>query len=62
MRGGLVDNAGQCAKLLRAGSYGRVIQGICHLVFSVGWNFMEKTIGEARFVCQQLESDSAYRA
>jgi len=36
-----------------AGGYGSVIQGICHLGFSVGWNFMRETIGEARSVCQQ---------
>src|SRR5262249_11114310 len=33
MRGGLVDDAGQCAKLLRAGGYSRVVQGIGHLGF-----------------------------
>ena len=53
MRGGLVDNAGQRAKLLGAGGYSRVIQGICHLGFSFGWDFMGETIGEARSSCQQ---------
>ena len=47
MRGGLVDDAGQCAKLLGAGGYSRVIQGICHLGFSFGLDFMGKTLGEA---------------
>ena len=42
MRGGLVDNAGQCAKLLGAGGYSRVVQGICRLGFSFGWDFMER--------------------
>ena len=53
MRGGLVDDAGQCAKLLGAGGYSRVIQGICHLGFSFGWDFMGANIGEARSSCQQ---------
>src|SRR5262245_38934335 len=56
MRGGLVDDAGQCAKLLGAGGYSRVVQGICHLGFSFGWNFMGETIGEARSSCQQVLS------
>ena len=54
MRGGLVDNTDQCAKLLGAGSYSRVIEGICHLGFSYGWNFMGETIGEAKTCCQQV--------
>ena len=53
MRGGLVDDAGQCAKLLDAGSYSRVVQRICHLGLSFGWDFMGETIGEAWFSCQQ---------
>jgi hypothetical protein len=60
MRGGLVDDAGQCAKLLGSGGYSRVIQGICHLGFSVGWDFMEVTIGEARSICQQLECSETH--
>src|SRR5262249_36781506 len=35
MRGGLIDDACQCAKLLGAGGYSRVVQGICHLGFSL---------------------------
>src|SRR5262249_22065383 len=53
MRGGLVDDADQCAKLLGAGGYSRVVQRICHLGFSFGWDFMGETIGEARSSCQQ---------
>src|ERR1700687_4313264 len=53
MRGGLVDDAGQCAKLLGAGGYSRVVQRICHLGFSFGWDFMGETIGEARSPGQQ---------
>jgi hypothetical protein len=56
MRGGLVDDAGQCAKLLGAGGYSCVVQGICHLGFSFGWDFMGETIGEARSSCQQVLS------
>jgi len=56
MRGGLVDNADECAKLLGAGGYSRVIQEICHLDFSFGWDFMGETIGEARSSCQQVLS------
>src|SRR5262249_57446036 len=54
MRGGLVNDAGQCAKLLGAGGYSRVVQGICHLGFSFGWDFKGETIGEARSSCQQV--------
>ena len=54
MRGGLVDDAGQRAKLLDAGGYSRVIQGICHLDCSFGWDSMGQTIGEARSFCQQV--------
>jgi len=53
MRGGLVDDAGQCAKLLDAGGYSRVVQRICHLGFSFGWDFMGETIGEAQSSCQR---------
>jgi hypothetical protein len=56
MRGGLVDDAGQCTKLLGAGGYSRVIQRICHFGFSFGWDFMGETIGEARSSCQQVLS------
>jgi hypothetical protein len=52
LRGRLVDDAGQCAKLLGAGGYSRVVQRICHLGFSFGWDFMGETIGEARSSCQ----------
>src|SRR5262249_42448430 len=38
MRGGLIDDACQCAKLLGAGGYSRVVQRICHLGFSFGWD------------------------
>src|SRR3954449_7389393 len=41
------------AKLLGAGGYSRVVQRICHLGFSFGWNFMGETIGEARSSCQR---------
>src|SRR5215510_12579567 len=54
MRGGLVDDSGRCAKLLSAGGYSRVIQGICHLGFSFGFDFMGETIGEAPSSCQQV--------
>src|SRR5439155_22381546 len=53
MRGGFVDDAGQCAKLLGAGGYSRVVQRICHLGFSFGWDFMGETIGEARSFCHR---------
>src|SRR4029077_10935736 len=46
MRGGLIDDACQCAKLLGAGGYSRVIHRICHSSFSFGWDFMGKTIGK----------------
>src|SRR5262249_13211046 len=45
MRGGLVDDADQCAKLLGAGGYSRVVQRICHLGFSFGWDFIGETRG-----------------
>src|ERR1700722_13069405 len=54
MRGGLVDNASKCAELLGAGGYSGVIQGICHLGFSSGWDFIGETIGEARSSCHQI--------
>src|SRR6516162_9752179 len=53
MRGGLIDDACQCAKLLGAGGYSRVVQRICHLGFSFGRDFMGETIREARSSCQQ---------
>src|SRR5215467_9533224 len=51
--GGLIDDACQCAKLLGAGGYSRVVQRICHLGFSFGRDFMGETVGEARSSCQQ---------
>ena len=39
-----------------AGGYSRVVQRICHLGFSFGWDFMGETIGEAQSSCQQAYS------
>jgi hypothetical protein len=42
MRGGLIDDACQCAKLLGAGGYSRVVQRIGHLSFSFGGILWER--------------------
>src|SRR5260370_41930280 len=48
MRGGLIDDACQCAKLLGAGGYSRVVQRICHLGFSFGWESQAYTMPQPR--------------